>query len=49
MMLKNLKGARKELTSGITFSISEKDSFDQLNQILIERSIEISDFLGTKP
>lgn len=44
-MLKS-EEARKELVNGIIFSISEKDSFDQLNQILIERSIEISDFLG---
>lgn len=48
-MLKNLKRARKELANGIIFSISEKDLFDQFNQILIERSIEISEFLGTKP
>jgi len=44
-MLKS-EEARKELVNGVIFSISEKDSFDQLNQILIERSIEISDFLG---
>lgn len=37
---------RKELANGIIFSISEKESFDQFNQILIERSIEISDFLS---
>jgi hypothetical protein len=44
-MLKS-EEARKELVNGVIFSISEKNSFDQLDQIVIERSIEISDFLG---
>ena len=39
---------RKELEQGVIFSIAEKDLFDKNNQSLINRSFEISDFLGRK-